>query len=127
MRRIFALPIALLATMPETAPAGEALDCREPLTQMDMNECAGLAYYEADAALNATWRDIITRMQEERPDVAGVLRDAQRLWISFRDATCEAEAMLFVGGSIRSSIHANCLRQLTEQREKDLRLAFDTP
>lgn len=122
--RFSLVAILVLAAAPEFSRAGGELNCADPVTQMDMNECAALAYQEADAALNATWKDIMPDLRERAPGAADTLREGQRLWISFRDKTCEAEAQLFEGGSIRPLIHAECLKRLTEQREKDLREIF---
>jgi uncharacterized protein YecT (DUF1311 family) len=49
------------------------------------------------------------------------LRKAQRLWIPYRDAACEAAAAPYQGGTIQPLIRLGCLTDLTETRTKELR------
>ena len=88
-------------------------------TQFEMNQCADATYQQADAALNAVWPQAKARM-----DALGAgadLLDAQRKWISFRDAACSAEIAPYAGGTIQPLIWSSCLTRLTLQRTDDLR------
>ncbi|TDX28562.1 MULTISPECIES: lysozyme inhibitor LprI family protein [Rhodovulum] len=88
-------------------------------TQIEMNDCAASAYRNADAQLNAVWPAARAAAASWGGD--GMLLDAQRKWIAFRDAACAVEAAQYQGGSIQPLVHAECLRRLTERRTADLR------
>ena len=101
------------------AQAQQDVDCKDPQTQMAMNMCAGQDYQAADEELNAVWAEL-REARQDRPSWQPIL-DAQRLWIPFRDAHCEAEAAPYEGGSIQPLIRLSCLAVVTEQRTAQLR------
>ena len=94
------------------------LDCKAPKTQMAMNICASQAYQAADDELNATWRQLRERLGEG-PQWQATL-EAQRAWITFRDAHCESIALRYAGGSIQPLIRFDCLETTTRQRTAQL-------
>lgn len=53
------------------------------------------------------------------------LRDAQRAWITFRDAECELEYATGGSGSIRHIFGTSCFLQMTAERTIDLRFLWD--
>lgn len=95
------------------------------LPQQDMNQCAGIAYQEADAELNRVWADLRARRGEGHS--WDPILEAQRLWIPFRDAHCEAVAAPYEGGSIQPLIRSSCLTDVTEQRTAQLRDFLNEP
>lgn len=100
------------------AQAQTAAECISPQTQQLMNACAYRDYEQADAALNAAWKPA-----KEFADQIGkdeVLLKAQRSWITYRDAACEAHASPYEGGSIQPLIRATCLSELTAARTRML-------
>lgn len=101
------------------AQAQEKLECANPQTQMDMNACAAQDYQTADADLNSAWADL-RQARGEDPSWDAIL-EAQRLWIPFRDAHCEAEAAPYEGGSIQPLIRLSCLATVTNHRTTQLR------
>lgn len=104
------LAVALSATMISSANAacpGE--------TQMEINECAGIAYDKADKRLNQVYRKL-----ERTPELVA----AQRAWIAFRDAQCSYQASAYKGGSMQPMVYAGCLQSLTEERIKQLEEAW---
>jgi uncharacterized protein YecT (DUF1311 family) len=119
---------ALIATFPIWATA-QSLDCREPLTQMDMNACASRAYASADAQLNHVWKSAIraAKLRDEylpNGDTPSeeLLRTAQRSWITFRDQACLAESTVVRGGSIQPLMQYVCLERLTLNRIESLEM-----
>ncbi len=77
------------ATVGAVEPASDPIDrkataCmdREPSTA-GMIECLQQAYAEWDAALNTTYADVRLRLN---PEAQNALKEAQRLWIGYRDA-----------------------------------------
>jgi uncharacterized protein YecT (DUF1311 family) len=117
--------LILLATCGGPALAQE-LDCMNAFTQADMNQCADIAFQDADATLNdvyATALDVAGQINEySESDAVAALREAQRAWITFRDLACEVETISSEGGSIRPMEYSNCLERLTWQRINDLHI-----
>lgn len=72
-----------------------------------------------DVVLNASY--IGLRQRHEGTMAADALRDAQRAWITFRDADCLAERAVFEGGTIAQIIHASCQMDHTARRALVLR------
>lgn len=108
-----------------------AIDCEEPMTQMAMNHCAFEDYKEADAALNAQWTLTSAAMKqrdEDSPpldwdDRAGyfdTLLEAQRAWITYRDAHCRSEGYRARGGTLEPLLVSSCKAHLTRLRTADL-------
>lgn len=113
-----------LAVVPLGAAAQEP-DCSNPLTQRDMNHCAYLAWQAADGDLNDTYgwaREVAAGWE---PGAGDALRDAQRAWITYRDAACAAEGWLFHGGSMEPLIVHSCMENLTRRRTEDLRALYE--
>ncbi len=84
-----------------------------------MNACAEAQFKAADDELNAVWAPAKAAM--DRMGGGAMLLDAQRKWIAFRDAACQAEIQPYAGGSIQPLVWYNCLARLTRQRSFDLR------
>jgi len=107
-------------------------DCKDPQTQMEMTSCEQDRYGEADKALNAQWKTTRAQMaevdknQEENDRGAEkALLTAQRAWISYRDAQCEAEGFQARGGSMEPMLVAGCLANLSDTRTKELKALSD--
>ncbi len=87
--------------------------------QLEMNQCAQAEYQQADAQLNAIWGP--AKAYYDGFGAGAVLLDAQRKWISFRDAACQAEIAPYAGGSIQPLLYSKCMTRLTWARVTDLR------
>ncbi|WP_019515544.1 lysozyme inhibitor LprI family protein [Sphingomonas sp. Mn802worker] len=94
-------------------------------------------YHAADAQLNATYRSVMTRMQQldrgtkpsdlppaERagPTYAQALLNSQRAWLAYRDANCRAFSYEYRGGSAQGLSDRVCLTRVTRARTAELRL-----
>ncbi|MEM7210347.1 MAG: lysozyme inhibitor LprI family protein [Pseudomonadota bacterium] len=117
--------IAALVLFPSLAVAQ---NCDDPQVQYEMNACAQIDWEEADIELNAAYKRARVAMRRidalqpaHRVGAVDTLRDAQRAWIKFRDAACEAESFLFRDGSMEPLILASCMADLTRRRTNDLR------
>lgn len=124
--------LVLLLAFPAAAMAQEP-DCTAPQTQADMTQCAGIAFKMADEDLNLAYRlalktygDFETDEPEAGKGGVEALKQAQRAWITFRDAACAVEAWPYRGGSIEPMVVANCMERLTRVRTEDLRLIGET-
>lgn len=94
----------------------QAADCTNG-SQMDLNMCAAQSYQVADKALNETYQLLLTKIDTSQQEK---LREAQRLWISFRDTECTFETSATEGGSIHGMMYTSCIQHLTEDRTKQL-------
>ena len=120
------LILALLAI--PTAAGSQQLNCEQPMSQAEMTGCAALDLERADDELNRVWkramgaarRSDADHVPDGLPSRATLLRDAQRKWIAYRDAACDAEATVAYGGTLSGQIHLMCKERLTRLRARDL-------
>ena len=119
----FLYPLLLLTAQP--------LDCGEARTQAEMNECAVRHFEAADAELNAVWPRALAYARgldadgvpafDDRPSAEARLREAQRAWLTFRDAHCAVAGYEARGGSMESMVYEGCRAQVTGERTEQLR------
>lgn len=75
-----------------------------------------------DDLLNAQYKGARARMLEQGgTDLADQLLDAQRAWITFRDADCGLVYAIWAEGSIRTVMASDCYLHKTAQRALELR------
>lgn len=110
-----------------------ALDCKDPQSNYDMKYCAAEDLKKADAELNVAYKKALDEARkwyqstkgspgnETMPDSEAVLRDAQRAWVSFRDANCKYQYQIYYGGTHAPLAHALCMVDMTRARTKELR------
>ena len=109
-------------------PMTEA-ECANASSQMEMTACATQRFERADAELNALYRRLTASAREtdrspdngrvegdDRPGEEATLREAQRAWVTYRDAHCRGEGYAERGGSMEPMIVADCLARLTRER-----------
>jgi uncharacterized protein YecT (DUF1311 family) len=127
MQKISMLAIALLMMASGAAFAGQPLypvqNCNSLVAQPDLNACAETNYEASDAALNATYKNLMARLPDakSRDD----LRKTERLWIVRRDKLCNEEASPDDGGSIGPMDMSNCLEKQTAARLRELKRRLD--
>lgn len=115
---------ALIAACLVAGPAfAQDTDCSQAMSQMELNSCAYQDWEEADARLNAIYKEVVaaySSLDADLPDDMGsavaTLREAQRHWVAFRDKACEAEGFAMRGGSAEPLLVYGCMRVLTEER-----------
>jgi uncharacterized protein YecT (DUF1311 family) len=123
---ISTLLLALALQSSLEARAREA-NCNDPQAQIEMNMCAGIDFERADAELNRAYREAIAgarqadreidRTYDQHPSNETILREAQRAWVTFRDAQCTWEANGEArGGSMEPMVHGQCLARMTRER-----------
>lgn len=112
----------LLALVPFMfAPfAHAAVDCANASDQATMNQCAGQAFKAADKELNTLYQQITGRLKNN-PDGKKLLVNAQRAWVSFRDAECTFSASGVAGGSVYPLVYSSCLTAVTKARVETLK------
>jgi uncharacterized protein YecT (DUF1311 family) len=123
MVAILAVALAAFMAAPDEY---EAHHCDDPQSQSEMNICARIDFERADADLNATWKWIAESAREadadvdtkydDRPGSEKNVREAQRAWITFRDAHCTYESYEARGGSMEPMLYNLCRARLTRER-----------
>lgn len=121
------LRLAFALCLTPFAAAAQAVDCVNQPTQRDMTLCAYQDWQAADARLNDVYARAVATVQAWDSDYAAEgdseetrLRRAQRAWISYRDANCDAAGYQMRGGSAEPMLVNSCLQQMTDQRIAEL-------
>ena len=115
-------------------PMTEA-ECANASSQMEMTACATQRFERADAELNALYRRLTASARQtdrspdngrvegdDRPGEEATLREAQRAWVTYREAHCRGEGYAERGGSMEPMIFHQCLERLTRERIAQLTL-----
>jgi uncharacterized protein YecT (DUF1311 family) len=95
--------------------------CQGSASNAEITSCFISASKTADERLNKVYcriREVLSA--DEQRD----LRSAQRLWLRFRDANCQAERNLYAGGSAAPMVYAACVEADTRQRTSDLKAMY---
>jgi len=115
----------LLALTAQSGASGEQ-DCNKALTTMDINECASIEQAKVEKKLNSTYQRALKSLSGPGTDRAHSAKmktslvAAQRAWIKFREADCNAQYVKHAGGTIRTVVYIGCMQQHAAQRIKDL-------
>lgn len=125
------LVAALCALLLPGRAIAQGIQCDPGGSQAALNACAADAARSADDELNAVYRQVIACRANE-PAFIGNLRNAQRLWIQFRDAELETrfpvpeganERVLY--GSMYPMHWLSEKERLTKERTVQLRRLMD--
>jgi len=103
--RILLLAFFTLAT----GNAAEA-QCEDAKSTLQINECFARELKKADAEINRIYGLTVKKLQ---PEDAALSRKAQRAWLAYRDAQCEAERALRGGGTGGPAASMSCKLELT--------------
>ncbi|OYU40382.1 MAG: hypothetical protein CFE33_07630 [Pseudorhodobacter sp. PARRP1] len=124
MRQVWLGAALMMVAVPVWA---QDVDCANAETQVELTYCAEQDWLAADADLNTAYAAARAQMQGIDADLdadergaANFLRDGQRAWVTFRDATCAAEGYTMHGGSAEPMVIYGCRARLTAQRTADL-------
>lgn len=111
----------------------EEIDCANPTTQSDMTSCEAARHDAADKALNAQYKKTRAVMVTIDSDLDGDMKGAekalvkaQRAWIDYRDAECDAAGFQARGGTMEPMLVAGCLADITDKRTKELKELEDS-
>lgn len=130
--------LLLLAQAAALPPCDE--DAAEMGVQSAMNICAAHDYAAADAELNAQWKVTSAKLKardeswedyapdgDDRPGWFASLLEAQRAWLTYRDAHCRVDGYEMRGGSAEALLVATCKTALTRARTQQLRQLAQSP
>ncbi len=93
--------------------------CADGQTTVEMRDCAGREYKQADAELNAVYKQLMSTLSDKAEQAA--LKTAQQSWLKYRDANCEFDAFENRGGTIYPVVYTSCLTAMTRARTKEMR------
>ena len=110
---VFAFGAAIAQEEPEEG-------CRGSSTYEE-SVCLSAKYKKIDADLNAAYRKALKSATHYGEENVQKLKDAQRKWIVYRDAACNAEFNLWGNGTGGPIAHRSCLIRLTRERSTHLR------
>lgn len=119
--------VLLAGVLGISAAQAQDIDCANAQVQMELNFCAERDWMIADAELNNAYKaaqGVMKGIDADNPalqnEASSDLRDAQRAWVTFRDAACSAEGFLWYGGSGEQMVIYACRARLTRDRAADL-------
>lgn len=95
--------------------------CQEPSTTAAEAACFDTALSKADVSLNRFYHRVETVVEG---DELTKLQRAERLWMQFRDANCDAEYELYGGGSAGPTVKLACLEAMTRHRKEELQTMY---
>ncbi|WP_417493633.1 lysozyme inhibitor LprI family protein [Maricaulis sp.] len=93
-------------------------------TNSGMIRCTVEEYDAWDARLNTAYDALMQRLDTPRTDR---LRDAQRAWMTLRDADCAFAASAYEGGSMQPLVQAGCMMDYAAKRTLRLLDWIDQP
>lgn len=98
-----------------------ALDCSNAMTTADMIQCAYQSQQRVEKKLNATYKATLAQLDRNRATaVKAKLIKAQRAWIQFREADCDAAFEMYFPGTMSTQIRIGCMEERAEQRIREL-------
>jgi uncharacterized protein YecT (DUF1311 family) len=95
--------------------------CEKAGTTADTTRCMSNEYEKADAELNRIYKLAFKALDEKE---AENLKKAQRAWIIYRDAQCDAEYAKWGGDSGGPAAHMGCLARLARLRTRELHKTY---
>ena len=107
------LVLLLLLFVPSLLTA----QCKDAVSTKDMQDCMDNEWKKSDAELNRVYQESLKKL---KPEQAALLKKAQRAWLSYRDAQCDADYKMFAGGTAAPLALTQCRVTLTQERTKTL-------
>jgi len=92
---------------------------RGSLSNLDQRVCADEELERQDARLNRNYKAALERLAED-PATKLALIKAQRAWVAYRDADCQAARESARGGTLASFLSIFCAAKHTERRADEL-------
>ncbi|MFJ4373583.1 lysozyme inhibitor LprI family protein [Pseudomonas japonica] len=114
--RILASALALLGASPMAQADSYSQCMKGAASTVAMRDCSGVELKRQDSRLNQAYKQAMASLEAEQQ---GKLRDAQRLWVKYRDANCGMYYGL-TGGTIDQLNGAGCEVDMTKQRADEL-------
>jgi uncharacterized protein YecT (DUF1311 family) len=97
--------------------------CTGTAVTSDLVDCLSKAQKSADTTLNSAYKNVLDYFRNRREDTER-LRTAERLWLQYRDANCDAERGLYDVGTGASPAYLACVESMTRARTKELKVMY---
>jgi uncharacterized protein YecT (DUF1311 family) len=94
-----------------------ALNCRNPATQPEINECASIEARNVDEKLNNAYKELL---RNSGSDERHALTEAQNAWTVYRLKSCQLTSLDAFNLSIYALVFATCLRSMALERISEL-------
>ena len=129
MKRILISLLAVMCSLSVDSLAqekrGGEVPCGETGTQAEANACSRRDYEKSDAEMNKVYAKLMAELADYKGRDQEKLRRAQTLWLQYREANCESESSIYLGGSIRPAVYNSCLASVTQERTRRLAQFLD--
>lgn len=135
IRLVFAASLALASPGIAFAQDDPPVNCDSPQSTQEINSCVAEELDKADAELNAVYSKAMASQEQLDRDLAEggtalvgaakALKEAQRAWITFRDANCVSKTYIYAGGTIQVAEETSCQKEMTAARAKELKTLID--
>jgi uncharacterized protein YecT (DUF1311 family) len=89
-----------------------------------MSVCLSKIHEDVDTDLNKTYQKALQLTGKFGSTDLQNLKEAQKKWLAYRNAACNAEYGLWQGGSGGPNAQALCVIRLTRQRTADLKNVY---
>lgn len=122
----YARGIALFLALGTAANLATAANCKKAMSTGEIEECLAAEQGKTEAKLNRAYALALDRAEKvsaedgEAPGSRKSLVVAQRAWVRFRDANCEALYTFHQKGSGSGVVYLSCMKKHAEDRIKDL-------
>jgi len=109
-------------------------------TQMGITHCSGVTEQRIRNEMNEVYSEVLLQfdndikesIERDDSDYVSILKknkghivNSQKLWLQYEEEQCEAEGMLYEGGSIKSSVVNQCYANLHKQRITTLQVFLE--
>jgi len=94
-------------------------NCDEPLTQVEMSQCAALESAQTEKQLKKIYQQLKTQNSGDVEQL-NLLKQTQSLWLKYRETSCQFASSQYEGGSIQPFIYSSCITGLTQERVENL-------
>jgi uncharacterized protein YecT (DUF1311 family) len=124
--RAFVTTVVILILLVPAAAAGQVVeDPCDPEAQRStqLMACAERKFREATAELKRVRAKLF---EDFEPRSRVKFRAAERQWLGYRKANCDAEASIYEGGTIQPLIQLQCMTRVTLERAEELKAQIQT-
>lgn len=111
MKKLFIVLLGLYVTVVSSAE----VNCNDPISTLEVNVCAGIELEHAQQEMNHYLLKSKLHLSYDAQLVTAIDK-AQKAWLNYSEAHCDAIYTKWRDGSIRGVMSLNCKIALTEQR-----------
>ncbi len=99
--------------------ASDDIDCENLITTIEINACIAQEVEIAEGTLNKYFLASIHQNSNDQ-EVIKLVRKSQETWKQYREEHCSAIYQMWIEGTIRGAMYAQCKLQLTKDRTYEL-------